>query len=386
MTRTADVVVVGGGLHGCSAALHLARRGKRVILVEKNSVGRHASGANAGGVRRLLRAIPEVPLSLASMEMWHRIGEIVGADCGFQVSGQVAVAETEVGLVRLRTRAEQMVALGYQHEELIGPAELYELLPALAPGCAGGLVSRADGFASPYHTTMAFAAAARGAGVTLLEETRATGFQRRAGIWHVETSAGAIEAPVLLNCGGAWAARIAEALGEPVPLEPIAPMMMVTTPVRPFVTPVVIGVERQLSFKQMPNGSVMIGGGHRGIPDLDRDTSSVDFRKLVISAETVASLFPIMRGASVVRSWSGIESRLPDDIPVIGPSGTEEGAFHAFGFSAHGFQLGPVVGALMAQLIDTGQTNLPIAPFSIGRFTHHDPSSGSDNFQQELEG
>ncbi|CAH2598611.1 FAD-binding oxidoreductase [Rhodovastum atsumiense] len=384
MSLTADAVVVGGGLHGCSAALHLARRGRRVILLEKESAGRHASGVNAGGVRRLLRVLPEVPLSCASMRIWHHIADLVGEDCGFQVSGQVAVAETEAGLARLRDRAAEMAAHGYTHEELIGPEELYALLPALAPGCLGGLVSREDGFASPYHTTMAFRAAAIRAGATVLEGTRATGFRRVAGRWQVASTAGPVEAAVLLNCGGAWGAEVAAALGETVPLEPIAPMMMVTAPLPPFVEPVVIGVERKLSFKQMPNRTVMIGGGYRGIPYLDRETSSVDFRKLHESAATVASLFPVMRDAVVVRSWSGIESRLPDDMPVIGPSSTEEGAFHAFGFSAHGFQLGPIVGQLLAELVETGTASLPIAPFSVRRFAAFGDSAGMTPSNQEI--
>jgi sarcosine oxidase, subunit beta len=375
LSQTADAIVVGGGLHGCSAALHLARRGYRVTVLEKNSVGRHASGVNAGGVRRLLRAVPEIPLSCAAMEMWHRIGDLVGDDCGFRISGQVAVAETEAGYDRLRQRATEVAALGYTHEELLGPDELYRLLPALAPGCIGGLVSRGDGFASPYHTTMAFRAAAVRAGATVLEGTRALGFRRAAGIWSVESSIGTLQAPVLVNCGGAWASQVAAALGEPVPLEPIAPMMMVTAPMPHFVEPVVIGVERKLSFKQMPNNTVLIGGGHRGVPDLETDTSSVDFRKLVVSAATVALLFPVMRGAQIVRSWSGIESRMPDDIPVIGPSSTQDSAFHAFGFSGHGFQLGPVVGAILAELVDTGRSNLPIAPFSITRFAMSHPKA-----------
>ncbi|MCW3474088.1 NAD(P)/FAD-dependent oxidoreductase [Limobrevibacterium gyesilva] len=368
MTLTADVLVVGGGIQGCSAALQIAQRGFSVILLEKNGVGRHASGVNAGGVRRLLRDPAEIPLSVASMEMWLRIEDLVGADCGFKVSGQVAVAETEAEFATLRARAEMVASLGYAHEELIGRDELYRVVPALAPHCVGGLIARGDGFASPYHTTMAFGAAARRAGVRVFEEVRATGFARRAGVWHVDSSAGKVEAKFLVNTGGAWGATVAAMLGEPVPLEAIAPMMMVTAPVPPFVEPVVIGVGRKLSFKQAPNGSVLIGGGHRGVPDLAGETSSVDFRKLVISAQTVATLFPVMRDAQIVRTWSGIESRMPDDIPVLGPSSTEEGAFHAFGFSAHGFQMGPVTGAILAELVADGGSNFPLAPFRITRF------------------
>jgi glycine/D-amino acid oxidase-like deaminating enzyme len=82
----------------------------------------------------------------------------------------------------------------------------------------------------------------------------------------------------------------------------------------------------------------------------------------------VWDLFPVMRGAHIVRCWAGIEARMPDDIPVIGPSSTGEGVFHAFGFSAHGSAHGPIVGAIIAELITGGKTNVPIAPFRIDRF------------------
>jgi sarcosine oxidase subunit beta len=364
----ADVLVVGGGIQGCAAALFLARRGADVLVVEKNSVGRHASGVNAGGVRRLLRDEAEIPLSVESMNIWHGIEDLLGADCGFKVSGQVAVAADAAEWEVLRVRAARVAALGWTHEELIGPEELYEVLPALVPGCLGGLIARADGFASPYHTTMAFGAAAMRAGARVVEGVRATGFRRLAGRWLVASSLGEIEARVLVNTGGAWGGAVAEALGEGVPLEPTAPMMMVTAPVPAFCGPVVLGVNRALSFKQAQNGSVLIGGGHLGVPDTVGETSSVDLRKLVISARTVAELFPVMRSAPIVRTWSGIESRLPDGIPVIGPSGTEPEAFHAFGFSHHGFQLGPVVGRILSELVLDGGTNLPLGPFRIGRF------------------
>ena len=149
-----------------------------------------------------------------------------------------------------------------------------------------------------------------------------------------------------------------------------SPMMMVTARLPPFVSPVVLGAGRKLSFKQASNGTVLIGGGHRGVPDMENGTSSTDFHKLIVSARTASALFPIMSGAVLVRAWSGIESRLPDDIPVIGPSSTEPGLFHAFGFSAHGFQLGPIIGVIMADLVTAGAAQHPIAPFAITRFIH----------------
>ena len=145
-------------------------------------------------------------------------------------------------------------------------------------------------------------------------------------------------------------------------------MLMITAPVTHFIDPVVILRSRKLSFKQFANGTVMIGGGHLARPYRDDNRSEIDWRELADSAETVWELFPIMRNATVVRAWVGIEARMPDDIPVIGPSASADGIYHQFGFSAHGFQLGPGVGALMAELIAAGATNLPVAAFRVDRF------------------
>jgi len=108
MRRTADVIVIGGGIHGCSTALHLAMRGLRPLVVEKDYAGRHASGVNAGGVRQLARHLAEVPLSVASMELWERIGDLIDDDCGFESHGQVLVAENEAELEQFRARVTDL--------------------------------------------------------------------------------------------------------------------------------------------------------------------------------------------------------------------------------------------------------------------------------------
>lgn len=368
MRRTADVIVIGGGIHGCSTALHLAMRGLKPLVIEKDYAGRHASGVNAGGVRQLARHVAEVPLSVASMELWEHIRDVVDDDCGFESHGQVLVAESEAELDQFRARVKDLRLRGYTHEELIDRSELKRLVPAVSDDCPGGVVSRRDGAADPFRTTQAFRRKAVALGATMLEGARVMGLERRAGIWRVSSSVGAFEAPVVVNAAGAWADRIAASLGEPVPLEVMALMLMITGRVPLFIAPVVILRGRKLSFKQLANGTVLIGGGHQGRPDRDSDRTEIDWRKLAVSALTVWEVFPAMRGADIVRAWAGIEARLPDDIPVIGPSRTAEGIYHQFGFCGHGFQLGPGVGALMAELIATGQSNLPIEPFSIARF------------------
>ena len=145
-------------------------------------------------------------------------------------------------------------------------------------------------------------------------------------------------------------------------------MMMVTAPMPRFVEPVVGSQGRQISFKQSENGTVIIGGGHRGTAYPDENRTVIDFDGLAISAKTTRHLFPIMKDASIVRCWAGMEGFTPDGIPFIGPSKTAENAYHAFGYCGHGFQLGPIVGSVIADLVTQGNSNLPIEPFRIDRF------------------
>ncbi|MBL8342746.1 MAG: FAD-binding oxidoreductase [Rubrivivax sp.] len=366
--RGADVIVVGAGIHGCSTALFLARRGASVLVLEKDHCARHASGVNAGGVRQLIRHVAEIPLSVLSMGLWERITELTGDDCGFESHGQVLVAESEEDLEAMRERVADLQRRGFTHEELIDRQELKALVPAVAEYCPGGIVSRRDGAAIPFRSTQAIYRAAQRTGARFLEGVSVTGVQRHAERWHVSTSAGEFSAPVVVNAAGAWADRLAAAVGEPVPLVPIAPMLMITSRVPEFIKPVVILRSRKLSFKQFANGTVMIGGGHLATLDRDRNHTQIDWRKLQDSARTVWELFPVMRGTTVVRAWAGIEGRMADDLPVVGPSRTAPGFYHQFGFSAHGFQLGPGTGQAMAELVITGKSPVPIDGLGVERF------------------
>jgi sarcosine oxidase subunit beta len=282
--------------------------------------------------------------------------------------GQLRVAENAEEAATLRERAARLASLGYDHERWIGPDELFARVPALAQHCVGALVADRDGAALPYRTTWAFRRKAEALGQRFLEGMRVHDVTRAGGAWNIETSAGRLTGRVLVNCAGAWATAICAKLGEPVPLEPIAPMMLVTLRMPHFLDPVVLGTGRPLSFKQTREGTVLIGGGRRARVDCEAETTELDFRELALSAQTVRDLFPVMRDATIHRGWAGIEARMPDDIPVIGPSAVAPDVFHAFGFSAHGFELGPIVGRITADLVARGATDLPIRAFSIDRF------------------
>ena len=364
----ADVVIVGGGLMGSSTALHLAMRGQRVVVMEKDSPGRHASGVNAGGLRQLNRHPAEIPLAVAAAQVWRDIQSLVDSDCDVKLSGQVRVAENAADLQLLEERAALVQALGYAHEVMIDRDQLFELVPALSPHCVGAIYTRDDGFARPFHALTAFRHKAESLGVKYRTGSHVHEVTRQGDDWRVMSDSGRCQAPVLVNCSGAWSSALCNMLGEAVTVHTGAPMMMVTDRLPHFLDPVVGAASRKLSFKQMQNGTVLIGGGQLARHDMETETTAIDFGKLSESCRSVVELFPHVRDARIVRTWAGLEAFMPDHLPVIGPSSRAAGVYHAFGFSAHGFQLAPIVGRILSELILDGKTGLPIAPFSIERF------------------
>lgn len=369
-TRTADVIVIGGGLHGLSSALHLARRGVRTCLLERDYCGRYSSGVNAGGVRTMGRDPAEIPLALASRdEIWHTAKGYLGSDCGFVPSGQLQVLETEADLVTAHKRVAHLQSLGYDHEVLIDQREVHEIVPSLSPHVLGGIWVERDGHAWPYGAVMAFYTAAHREGVVIHEGCGVTRIWKQGGIWNVEAGGNLYSAAFVVNAAGAWAGQIAEQLGDTVPLQVDGLMLMVTQRTPPFLKPVLGGSGRPLSLKQFANGTVVIGGGLRCHADPVERVADIDLMTLWPSAQTVVSLFPHLAGLPIAHAWGGVEAFMPDGIPVIGPGSTDPTAIHAFGFSAHGFELGPIVGRIVSELICDGASSLPIEPFSIQRFS-----------------
>ncbi len=363
-----EVLIVGAGLMGSSIALQLAMRGCRCIVIDKASPGRHASGANAGGLRQLNRDPAEIPLTVEAANMWRNIESLVDSDCDARFPGQLRIAENQSDMDKLEQRAAMVRGLGYQHEEMIGKKELYQLVPALAPHCVGALMCREDGYGRPYHALTAFRRKAESLGVIFHSDTEVYRFEQEGEGWQVRTSTGTFNSDILVNCAGAWAGKLAGLLHDSVPLTPKALMLMVTERLPHFVDPVMGAASRKLSFKQMQNGSLIIGGALVAKLDFAKEKTDIDWLQLSESAKTVMHFFPQLEDVRIVRAWAGIEGFMSDNIPVIGASQSMKNAYHAFGFSAHGFQLSPVIGRIMAQLILDGRSELPIESFSLSRF------------------
>ncbi len=364
-----DVVIVGGGIMGASTALHLRTlHGKSVALLERGFIGAQASGVNFGNVRRQGRFLPQIPLSHRSREIWGRLPELVGEDCEFLPTGGLKVAYTEADMAGIEQHVRD--AREYDlHLEVIGLNTIRSRWPWLGPDIVGACLSPDDGHANPRLVAPAFGRAARRAGVTVHEHCEVDAIEREAGGFRVTTRTGlTVRAEALLNSAGVWGGRIAAQFGEPVPITPRGPQMGVTEPLPYFIGPVLGGASADIYLRQVTRGNIVFGGGMRGPVETDPPRARPVPELSMSQWGRLLRFVPALAGVQLIRTWTGVEGYMADDIPVMGESSTTPGLFHAFGFCGHGFQLGPGVGAVMAELIATGRTDTPIDPFAIRRF------------------
>lgn len=372
--RKQDVVIIGGGLQGCAIALFLAKAGRQVAIIEKNVTGRHASGVNAGGLRLLLRDHREYSLSLRAMEIWEHLDQFVGrlaaeaAEVRLRTS-QIAIAMDTSELQWAEARRKDMTKRGIFNEELLESREIRRLLPGISERVLGGLISRPDGHANPANAARAFGMAARSAGVRFKEHCKVIDLDFGGpGSWRVVTDHGTLEAETIINCAGAWGANLASLVDEDLPLKSMALSLMVTARVKDFITPVVLGIDQPLSFKQSAVGSLVIGGGIAGKPCLEGNTSFTIMDRMTAGAQATIHAFPCLANVPILRTWTGLEGVTPDGIPYIGPSSKHPSLWHVFGFCGHGFQLSPAVGETVAGSILSGTTDPRLLPFRVDRF------------------
>ncbi len=368
----ADVIIVGAGIMGSASAFFLRRRGLSVLLLERDQVGRFASGTNFGNVRRQGRYLSQVALATRSRGVWGRLPELIGDDLEFIPGGHLRVVydPSRIAMLHEYAQAPETAALELQ---VLEGAALHEKFPYLGPEVVAGSYAPHDGHANPRLAAPAFARAAVREGVNLQEGVEITQVTKPGGDFLVQAADGRrYQAPRLLITAGAWGSRLSSQFGEPVPIETHGPQMGVTEPL-PYVFREAVGVSSPLVsetiyFRQIPRGNVIFGGCFRTRPDLDTRLARAEPHGLLNQLTQLRRLAPALGRVNVIRTWSGVEGYIADDLPIMGPSSQVEGLYYAFGFCGAGFQLGPGVGDTMAELIATGRTDTPLAAFDVARF------------------
>ncbi len=366
----ADVLIVGGGIMGCATAIELARKGKSVIIFEKDVPGRHASGNNSGGVRCQGRDLREIPFAVEARKMWGLHEKTINSDCGFYVSPRLRLAENDKELEILVKRQETLNSMGYDHEVVVDLEEVRRLSPHVADHVVGGLVCYTDGLANPMLTSKVYAEAAKREGVTILTQTRVIEASTTSSGFKVRTSSHKFyEGEMLVNCTGAWAGRFSEMLGDPLPVYSAAPTMMVTDRVPGIMNGTSLGLTgRLLGLMAAQNGTIVVGGGYRSPHDLERELIWVDPMQMAKAAKIMVEIMPGLKKAQMMRCWTALEGCLKDKVPIVDQSRKVPGLFHVCGFTAHGFQLAPMMGRVMSQLILGQKPEMPLDDFRSDRF------------------
>ena len=379
--RSADVVVIGGGVIGTSIAMHLARMGAgRVLLVEKGRLAGGASGRSGAMVREHY-----LPPDYWSRWRWKpaifsTISETaVGGDARFTETGRLLLfGENDADAAR--ANVEMNRELGVEIHTLT-PSEIPKIVPQVSlDGVAMGLYEPNSGHADPMATTYAYAEQARNRGAEILTGCAVTGISVAGGrVVGVETEDGPIEADAVVAATGPWVNRLAAPLGETLPITPIRVQMVhlrrppslesLTTNVIDYTTGGYYRVND--GFKTLVGGEAPEDMGEVVNPDAfglnaDHDTITRFWDRAKLR-------FPNFDAATPMGGYGSLYDMTPDGNPILDMSGVVEGLYWATGFSGHGFKLSPVVGRMVAELVLHGESRgHPIRAFRAARFAEGD--------------
>ncbi|MCF6464519.1 NAD(P)/FAD-dependent oxidoreductase [Clostridium sp. Cult2] len=370
MNKTANIVIIGGGISGTSIAYHLAKKGvKDIILIEKAFLASGSTGRCGAGIRMQWGTERNCKLSKMSVEFYENANEELEyeRDIEFNQGGYLLVAGTEKEDEQFKKNVELQNRLGIPSVYLT-PKEAKEIIPHMDESkIVGATFCPKDGHLNPFHTTEAFANAAKRLGVEFMTYTKVTGIETRGNkIMGVYTDKGYISTPIVVNAAGAYSKEIGEMVNIDIPVYAQRHQALVTEPVEPIQKPMYMGFSLNIYCQQTPHGSFIMGRGDDNEPKDLRITSSWEFMEEM--AKTCCELLPLLGKLNVVRQWAGLYTMTADAQPIYGEVEGLDGFYLALGFSGHGFMLGPATGLLMAETILGEPTTIDISSLDMDRF------------------
>ncbi len=369
-----EIIIVGGGIVGCSIAFELAKRGLTdILLIEKGYLASGATGRCGAGIRQQWGSELNATLAVESTHIFENLEEYTGykGNCGLNQAGYLLIACTEKEWDQFQLNLAVQHKLGVESHMVDLEKEVYDYVPFInTQGLYGATFCQKDGHADPFHCTFAYGEGAKRLGVDILTYTEVTALKSAGGkITGVETTKGSFEAPMVINCANGWAPGLAAQVGDEIPVFPERHQALVTEPVAPMgphgPMPMVMSFHRRFYVQQTPHGSFIMGIAENE-PVSFNSRSSWQFLEEACSVITHA--LPALRGLRVVRQWAGLYDMSPDRNPIIEYSKHAEGLLTICGFSGHGFMVAPRVATLVAHDICNEADPLDIKRFSVDRY------------------
>ncbi|MFZ5856972.1 MAG: NAD(P)/FAD-dependent oxidoreductase [Chloroflexota bacterium] len=370
LPKTADIVIIGGGVMGASALYHLASRGtKNVVLLEKEEFfGTGATGRCAGGVRYQFSTEINVRLSMESLPMIERFKEETGQDVNYRQCGYLLVATNEKDKAAFEHNVKLQNGLGVPTQLLSGD-EVRARVPQMKFADAlAGTFNQKDGLVDPNSVVMGYIGAAQKLGAKAVPSAEVTGIRvSRNQVEAVETAAGSIETRMVINAAGPWAGVVGQMAGVHIPITPVRRQMFTTTamPEIPVDFPFVIDFAQSLYFHCEGDGLLVGMSNANEKPGFDQN---VDEEFELMNMEAAAARLPMLERAGRVSHWAGLYEVTPDAHPIFGKTPVD-GLTVVAGFSGHGFMHGPVAGKLMTEFIlDGAFKTLDVSALDLARF------------------
>jgi sarcosine oxidase subunit beta len=378
LPRTADVVIIGGGVHGASLAYHLVRKkAGRVVLVEKKFIASGPTGRSTALVRRFYAMDFFTRTASAAAETFRHWKDVIGGDGtpGFQQVGMLALASAEKA-PHLRHNALRARELG-AGVALISPDEVKALVPAIdVEDVALASYEPESGYADPSSTANALVNRARDLGATIVQYQQVDAILTTANrVTGVRAETGDIDAPVVVNCGGLWADRLLRPLGIDVPIKPTRHQMCFFRRPGGFGPHPAIADTVLMTYMRPEHGDLTIHGllSYDEVVDPDHYNEGVDPGEILRNSELIAHRFPVMEHGLAMGGYSGLYDATPDHQPVMGAIPEYQGLYADFGWSGHGFKHSPVIGDIMSDVVLHGKSgDHDLTPFRWSRFRDND--------------
>ena len=385
MADTADVLIIGAGVHGASLAFHLAQRDLKPIVLERSFLAAGATGRSSGLVRMHYDLEPESRLAWASFRYFRNWVEMVGGECGFTRTGFIQLVGPEyVDALRANVAMHQRIGIP---SLLIGVDDVRRLAPYLyTQDFEVAAFEPESGYADPTSTAKAFLEAAKRNGARLVQDCQVSGIKIRAGrVEGVDSSKGEFFAPIVINAAGARAAQVGRMAGLDLPVDTWRhDTLFVRRPAEIGSSHLTVIDDINNMYFRPETGSLTLVGLEDGNPLGESPEGDTDYAKpgfVDRAVERICQRIPAMEKGSYHSAQGGYDGITPDQRAILGPAGPE-GFYLCCGFSGTGFKISPAVGACMAELILDGQAStVDITPFRLERFSEGELLAGEHAYK-----